>query len=373
VKAISAGGSPTNPSKEIAVQLSDQYDQAGCDYTSNVLTGEGKTTTPVSNGYMTGHNSSRISEYAEYYHLWGSSLISGVKMDVCAVRNNSHNPNFAKITIIIRNATDDHIPGGVLYSEDISLDAITTNENVFDFATPVFVPADFFIGFQIYYSQSQRDLFAVYQTPFNNRNNTAYAYYSNQWHELGELLGNTGYKTALYVFPNVCTFIPEPDFEADKTTGYKGSPIQFTNNSLASSETAWLWEFGDGSVSREKNPEHVYTTGGVYTVTLTAENNVGLNESTKEDYITISNEYESIRSIQSEAWKIYPNPAKNYLTVETEQPVQVQIYSITGTLLLQQKINATSVIPINRLQPGVYILKITDANRQMGNYRLVVE
>jgi carboxypeptidase T len=56
-----------------------------------------------------------------------------------------------------------------------------------------------------------------------------------------------------------------------------GETAVFTNTSTGS-DLSYLWDFGDGSpVSTETNPAHLYTAAGVYTVTLTATNGVGVD------------------------------------------------------------------------------------------------
>jgi gliding motility-associated-like protein len=48
-------------------------------------------------------------------------------------------------------------------------------------------------------------------------------------------------------------------------------PVTFTDQSTASGSavvTSWLWDFGDGNTSTVQNPQHTYTTAGVYTVSL---------------------------------------------------------------------------------------------------------
>ncbi len=42
--------------------------------------------------------------------------------------------------------------------------------------------------------------------------------------------------------------------------------------------TAWLWDFGDGNTSALQNPVHTYTTGGTYTICLTATNDCGSSQ-----------------------------------------------------------------------------------------------
>ncbi len=55
--------------------------------------------------------------------------------------------------------------------------------------------------------------------------------------------------------------------------------VTFTNSSA--NATSYLWEFGDGAASTDKNVKHSYTTGGTFTVKLTATGIGGNHTSTK--------------------------------------------------------------------------------------------
>ena len=63
--------------------------------------------------------------------------------------------------------------------------------------------------------------------------------------------------------------------------------ISFFDNSTGS-PTSWLWDFGDGNISTEQNPTHVYGAMGGYTVNLTVKNAVGSNTTSKYGYALIS-------------------------------------------------------------------------------------
>ena len=60
-------------------------------------------------------------------------------------------------------------------------------------------------------------------------------------------------------------------FDASTTTPTVGERVAFTDRSTGA-PTQWLWEFGDGTTSTERNPAHEWTVGGTYTVRLTASN-----------------------------------------------------------------------------------------------------
>jgi PKD repeat protein len=79
---------------------------------------------------------------------------------------------------------------------------------------------------------------------------------------------------------------PIADFTADITEGTAPLAVKFTDTSTGST-TSWAWEFGDGATSSEKNPVHVYTAKGKYTVTLTAANGAGSSTKTEHNFISV--------------------------------------------------------------------------------------
>ena len=72
--------------------------------------------------------------------------------------------------------------------------------------------------------------------------------------------------------------LPTADFDFSASSCAQ-SDITFSDRSLSNSSdfptTGWLWDFGDGSGSTEKNPKHQYASDGNYEVTLSVKSGTG--------------------------------------------------------------------------------------------------
>jgi len=79
---------------------------------------------------------------------------------------------------------------------------------------------------------------------------------------------------------------PVADYTANITFGKEPLAVAFTDQS-AHSPTGWTWSFGDGATSAEKDPEHVYSSAGIYTVSLKVSNDDGNDTENKSDYIHV--------------------------------------------------------------------------------------
>jgi PKD repeat protein len=102
--------------------------------------------------------------------------------------------------------------------------------------------------------------------------------------------------TALAASTTKSTNAPAPvtAFTASPTSGNAPLSVKFTDKTTGS-PTEWKWNFGDGSpiidgnTSAYKNPTHVYSKAGTYTVKETAINAVGRNTVTKTNYLKVTN------------------------------------------------------------------------------------
>lgn len=81
-----------------------------------------------------------------------------------------------------------------------------------------------------------------------------------------------------------CIGPPVASFSGTPTRGEVPLLVQFTDTS-SYSPTSWKWQFGDGEESIEESPQHMYTSEGKFTVTLTVTNSEGSSSQTKTGYI----------------------------------------------------------------------------------------
>lgn len=73
---------------------------------------------------------------------------------------------------------------------------------------------------------------------------------------------------------------------------------------------------------------------------------------------------------------VYPNPATDLLTLETETPnnknLFYQLYDIMGTLLISKKlIDIKTIIPMTNLPPATYLLKVTDNHKVVKTFKII--
>ena len=83
--------------------------------------------------------------------------------------------------------------------------------------------------------------------------------------------------------PAMITVYPKPlaDFDFNPTNAdIYDNEITFIDKSIIAS--SWNWNLGDGGLSLENNPIHVYQDSGLYWITLTIENSYGCKDTTQK-------------------------------------------------------------------------------------------
>jgi PKD repeat protein/Zn-dependent protease len=80
---------------------------------------------------------------------------------------------------------------------------------------------------------------------------------------------------------------PAADFYTSIQTGSTPLRISFFDRSEGTLPLQYLWNFGDGTTSPERNPTHTYAANGNYTVTLTVKNSFGEDTKKLPDFIAV--------------------------------------------------------------------------------------
>lgn len=143
--------------------------------------------------------------------------------------------------------------------------------------------------------------------------------------------------------------------------------VSYNNNSSNDAST-FYWDFGDGNISEDENPVHVYTFTGTYTVTLYANNDCGQQSISKE--VTV--ETTETKEVDFKDVKLYPNPNDGQFTlnlnIKEGGEYKVNIYNISGKLFNDRNIYLSSgensiKYNISNLNSGIYIINISNQDK----------
>jgi len=147
-------------------------------------------------------------------------------------------------------------------------------------------------------------------------------------------------------------------FKSDSNNVNKNRVI-FTN--LSSDSTTFKWYFGDlnNSTSLDKNTEFTYNKGGNYSASLVATFANNCNDSLSK-VINITNT-SLINLVNGVGIKVFPNPAKDYINIETSNGIvinNVSIIDINGKQLFNGNLESLQSFNIHNFIKGIYLLKI---------------
>lgn len=75
--------------------------------------------------------------------------------------------------------------------------------------------------------------------------------------------------------------------------------------------------------------------------------------------------------------KIMPNPASDFIGItiaeDYEFPLQLNIYDISGKLVMQKHIDNLNTIMLDKLATGLYQAVITDVNQKSFKQKLIIK
>ncbi len=140
-----------------------------------------------------------------------------------------------------------------------------------------------------------------------------------------------------------------------------GGVISFSNNS--SDADSYLWDFGDGNTSTQKEPTHIYANSGQYLVTLIAYGPCGADTI----QIPIGVVSAAAPSESTLAWHLAPNPNTGTFTLTVADALQDEItytlFQPDGRLIDRQTIALADgrgqlSLTYPHLAPGLYTVQL---------------
>ena len=147
-----------------------------------------------------------------------------------------------------------------------------------------------------------------------------------------------------------------------------GTAVKQFNDLSQYAPTQWDWVFQSGVADATdiKYPKVTYSTAGTFSVTLTATNSFGSDDTTIT-FVVIDDvkvdKYNSNPDI-----KIYPTPANDVLNINNiplTKNAKINIYDIVGNIVYNSEINyneKNKTLNISNLNEGVYFIKINADN-----------
>ncbi|MBN1441120.1 MAG: PKD domain-containing protein, partial [Planctomycetes bacterium] len=155
------------------------------------------------------------------------------------------------------------------------------------------------------------------------------------------------------------------DFSASPRSGEAPMNVSFQDLSSGPIQK-WSWDFGDGSGSAQRNPDHLYAEPGKYTVSLKVFNADLESEVVKEDFIIVEELYNSL-TISDQ--RVLPNQSGVWFPVIAahNEPIQAyQIHAVFDPNILTLTEVTRQFTVVGSAVPDVWECNIYDHRVELG-------
>ncbi len=196
----------------------------------------------------------------------------------------------------------------------------------------------------------------------------------------------------LFSIPNFPNYRLGPlDGSPCDTLGLNNTPVAFWRNDADTLDmlhhhfvdlsyyepAAWHWDFGDGTGSTERNPEHYFPEPGDYEVCLRVSNEYAMDTECK--ILSLGTTATEPDVLRNKPLKVYPNPADDYILLEylpESKHVTWTLYDAMGRVVMkQQLVNAGRhrFVLKDDINTGLYFWMVKDGVRVVGSGKVLIQ
>ena len=150
----------------------------------------------------------------------------------------------------------------------------------------------------------------------------------------------------------------ESELSVDFVYTASGFDVSFINN--APEGLAYYWDFGDGQISEEEQPSHIYSSNGIYTIVLSVTNHCGTF--TTEQNVAVSNS-DAIAYFELNEESVCAGSLIQFTNLSSENSEMYE-WLFFGALPLASTIESPFV---TYDEPGVYTVLLTALNSDGGS------
>jgi len=165
----------------------------------------------------------------------------------------------------------------------------------------------------------------------------------------------------VYPLQNSIPIYPSPVAAFSSSWDEPSNVVSFVNESTISSGSinVYTWDFGSGT-SNLQNPDFTFPVPDYYNVTLTATSDLGCTSSITQLVTAID-----IVELDSRSFRIFPNPASDFIQIESAFEATGRITDVTGRILTENFIirgNQVTSFDVSNLATGYYFLESVDGD-----------
>lgn len=149
--------------------------------------------------------------------------------------------------------------------------------------------------------------------------------------------------------------------------------VQFYNNNAY--VDTWAWDFGDTGISTIKDPSHIYTDTGTYTVEISVTHSTCNKIAHKEIVIVLGT---GIPEIEDLNFKVYPNPSDKFFNVEIDLyknlDCELRISGLNGhTKTIIPLKSSTTKINTDGWSSGAYVCNLFMDGKLVKTEKIIIQ